>query len=220
MTQTDLARAMKSRGHGFHQQTIQRIETGERPVRIEEAFDLAEILDSTVQSMSERIGHGLADLVYSVDRLGRESRSVQESMQELIGDWIETFEGVGAAFLDMHEAGSAGVPTAAAWVIKALRVFDAAADLDQALAGLDTDLQTDWHEYDSMGAHLVGEDLRWVENPRADAWRALPEEERPEFLADLNAAELAKRSRGSFVAELRDVSTEEADHAASDPRDA
>ncbi|WP_238384592.1 helix-turn-helix transcriptional regulator [Segeticoccus rhizosphaerae] len=51
-TQTDLAREMKERGFPFHQQTIQRIEDGKRPVRLDEAYALAELLDSEIDSMS------------------------------------------------------------------------------------------------------------------------------------------------------------------------
>lgn len=52
LTQTDLARSMKSRGFPFHQPTVQRIEEGSRPVRLTEAYALAEVLGSSVDSMS------------------------------------------------------------------------------------------------------------------------------------------------------------------------
>ena len=44
MTQTELARRAAEYGLPFHQPTIQRIEAGERPVRVDEAVVLSEIL--------------------------------------------------------------------------------------------------------------------------------------------------------------------------------
>jgi transcriptional regulator with XRE-family HTH domain len=52
VSQTDLARQMKDRGFGFHQQTVQRVESGDRPVRLNEAYAIAEILDMTVDELS------------------------------------------------------------------------------------------------------------------------------------------------------------------------
>ena len=51
-TQTDLARAMKDKGFAFHQQTIQRIEDEKRPVRLDEAYALAAVLEGDVGVMS------------------------------------------------------------------------------------------------------------------------------------------------------------------------
>ena len=51
-TQTDLARHMKGKGFSFHQQTVQRIEDKTRPVRLDEAFALAEVLGQQVTNMT------------------------------------------------------------------------------------------------------------------------------------------------------------------------
>jgi transcriptional regulator with XRE-family HTH domain len=52
MTQTDLARALRTDfGLPFHQQTIARIEAGERPVRLNEANLIAETLHTDLFSM-------------------------------------------------------------------------------------------------------------------------------------------------------------------------
>lgn len=51
-TQTDLAREMKARGFAFHQQTIQRLEDGRRPVRLDEAFAFADIFDVSMPEMT------------------------------------------------------------------------------------------------------------------------------------------------------------------------
>ena len=52
MTQTDLARLMAERGFSFHQQTVQRIENGSRPVRLDEAYHLADALGGDIRFMS------------------------------------------------------------------------------------------------------------------------------------------------------------------------
>jgi transcriptional regulator with XRE-family HTH domain len=57
MTQTDLARALK-KGFGlpFHQQTIQRIESGERPIRLNEANLIAQTLEADLSTMMSDMG--------------------------------------------------------------------------------------------------------------------------------------------------------------------
>ncbi|QOC27425.1 helix-turn-helix transcriptional regulator [Microbacterium hominis] len=64
MTQTDLARAMRERGFGFHQQTVQRVESGERPVRLDEAFSIAEILGVPLDALAsnERLQRAQSEL--------------------------------------------------------------------------------------------------------------------------------------------------------------
>jgi transcriptional regulator with XRE-family HTH domain len=57
MTQTDLARALKTDfGLPFHQQTIQRIESGERPVRLNEANLIAQTLHADLFTMMSDVG--------------------------------------------------------------------------------------------------------------------------------------------------------------------
>lgn len=53
LNQTDLARQLKENyGLPFHQQTIQRIEAGERPIRLNEAHYIAQELNSSLDAMS------------------------------------------------------------------------------------------------------------------------------------------------------------------------
>lgn len=55
MTQRDLSKVLRERFElPFHQQTVQRIEDGERPVRLNEAFAIASVLDSTVEQMTQQ----------------------------------------------------------------------------------------------------------------------------------------------------------------------
>ncbi|EFV14742.1 helix-turn-helix transcriptional regulator [Segniliparus rugosus] len=51
LTQGALARKLRERGLAFHQTTVQRLESGERPAKLGEAFVIAEVLGSTVEAM-------------------------------------------------------------------------------------------------------------------------------------------------------------------------
>ena len=57
MTQTDLARVLRDR-HGlrFHQQIVARIEAGERPVRLDEAYLIAQVLETNLSAMTAVTG--------------------------------------------------------------------------------------------------------------------------------------------------------------------
>ncbi len=70
MTQTDLARELKRLYDlPFHQQTIQRIETGERPVRLDESHCIAETLGLSLAVMTADTGGTAEDLEYLIDLL-------------------------------------------------------------------------------------------------------------------------------------------------------
>lgn len=51
LSQTELARRMKAQGHPWHQMTVARTETGERPIRLDEALALAAVLDIAVPDL-------------------------------------------------------------------------------------------------------------------------------------------------------------------------
>jgi transcriptional regulator with XRE-family HTH domain len=57
MTQTDLARVLRDR-HGlrFHQQIVARIEAWERPVRLDEAYLIAQVLETNLSGMTAVTG--------------------------------------------------------------------------------------------------------------------------------------------------------------------
>jgi transcriptional regulator with XRE-family HTH domain len=95
MTQTDLARKLKDFDLPFHQQTIQRIESGERPVRLNEAHLIAHVLGVTVESMLAADTPSERELRYAVDRLRRRA-AVNGAVQlhEAMTEWsaeIQTF---------------------------------------------------------------------------------------------------------------------------------
>lgn len=58
MTQTDLAKKLRARGLPFHQQTIQRVENGDRPLRLNEAFAICEEFGVDLDTM---VSHSITD---------------------------------------------------------------------------------------------------------------------------------------------------------------
>lgn len=70
MTQTDLARQLNTEyGLPFHQPTVQRIESGERPVRLNEAHAIAEVLEVDVSAMVSTRARSAEEMRYAVDRV-------------------------------------------------------------------------------------------------------------------------------------------------------
>ncbi|GGK64053.1 helix-turn-helix transcriptional regulator [Ornithinimicrobium pekingense] len=56
-TQTDLARELRNRyGLPFHQQTVQRVESGVRPVRLNEAYAIAQLFELELGELTESHG--------------------------------------------------------------------------------------------------------------------------------------------------------------------
>jgi transcriptional regulator with XRE-family HTH domain len=51
VTQTDVAKAMRAAGFPWHQQTVERVESVERPVRALEAVALAKLFDQDVAAL-------------------------------------------------------------------------------------------------------------------------------------------------------------------------
>lgn len=95
LSQTELARLVKGRGLAFHQQTVQKIEAGERTVRLDEAFVIAELLDVSLETMTTAsLEPDDRDARTSVDRLRRQSAVVLEYLHEVHAEWAEVFEEV------------------------------------------------------------------------------------------------------------------------------
>ena len=93
MTQTDLARALKAYGLPFHQQTIQRIESGERPVRLNEANLIARELGVDLTSMMESEEPTDREVRYAVDRVRRASDRASDDLGEITGAWLNEVQG-------------------------------------------------------------------------------------------------------------------------------
>jgi transcriptional regulator with XRE-family HTH domain len=56
VSQAELARRMTERGWPWHQSTVYRVESGRQPMRFEEAVDLADILDVTLDRLTWATG--------------------------------------------------------------------------------------------------------------------------------------------------------------------
>lgn len=93
MTQTDLARDLKQTyGLPFHQQTIQRIESGERPIRLNEAFLIAKTLGVSLDTMTSSAGPSDLELRQLVDLLRWSARANGDEVGALIDDFLESFD--------------------------------------------------------------------------------------------------------------------------------
>lgn len=70
ITQTALARELSEKGLPFHQPTIQRIENGERPIRLDEAYLIADALSSTVNEMLNIRDWAISESVRASELIG------------------------------------------------------------------------------------------------------------------------------------------------------
>jgi transcriptional regulator with XRE-family HTH domain len=132
MSQTDLARELKARGLPFHQQTVQRIEMGERPLRLDEAFLIARVLNADVTTMTTTSSPAAREVRSAVDRLRARSATRGVDMGEDIGEWAEDVEAFVLIIIERLPA-DAGSPAdldavtrwAMAWAIKTLQAYEA-----------------------------------------------------------------------------------------------
>jgi transcriptional regulator with XRE-family HTH domain len=102
-TQTDLARLIRSRSAGevrFHQQTVQRIENGERPVRLNEALVIADALSVELHSMTVNARPSTAAIGYAAVGLQKASGRTADGLAELVHDWDAGVELLMSAVLD------------------------------------------------------------------------------------------------------------------------
>lgn len=189
---------MKALGFPFHQQTVQRVEAGERPVRLDEAYAIAEILDSSVESMTRVYRSDFADVVYAVEKLRRESGNTYQAVLEVFDDWHEAFEELYAEFArSVPQSGEVVDERAvltAAWVLKGLWAFESLNELLGDLVGLASDDEgEDWHS--PVLTRDVPDTLSWLQDETAEPWASMPEKDRPPYVADLHPKVLLDRLR-------------------------
>lgn len=198
VNQTELARRMKASGYSFHQQTIQRVEAGERPIRLDEAYAIAEILDTTVESMTRALRADVSETVYAVERFRRESSRLYDDIAEVTGDWQEAFDEVFAEFArsvpQTGERVDDWSALLAAWTLKGLWAFESINELLTFLNGISNEEGVgDWHE--PVLTRDVPEALGWLQDETAEPWVSMPEADRPLYLADLEPTTLLGRMR-------------------------
>lgn len=196
LTQTDLAKRLKNNGLAFHQQTVQRIENGDRPVRLDEAFLIARNLGFPIESMVRPVSAQAGAVTQAVDSLKRRGGQLDDELSEIFGTWLEEFDLLAVAFLDVWDsAGHKPTPLvlwSAAWVIKALWVHDwftelAAYNFGIVGSGIYHDTE-EWLSQFHPGSELA-EAVRWVMD-EGDWLAEVPEDERPLVLADMNSDDL------------------------------
>ena len=82
ISQTGLAKLVKEEGLPFHQQTVQRIEDGKRPIRLNEAFVIARVLHVDFYQLLSGAG------VHGVERdVELNAADVARGLLKLFSDW-------------------------------------------------------------------------------------------------------------------------------------
>lgn len=169
-TQTDLARELKVYGLPFHQQTIQRIEAGERPIRLNEANLIARVFGVDLETMTATGTPPDREMRYVVSRLRKGSEAAAEGLSEVLAEWLED---IGAFALTLSERLSGGredKPDAVAqwgliWAAKVLATY---------------------YPFTNAWRHLAGIHGKSIEISTEEEWEmALPEGDAIEALSKL-----------------------------------
>lgn len=136
-SQKALADAMRDRGHKWSQSTVWAVEKGDRPLKLAEAHDVAEVLDATVESLlvpPEDISYWRA--IRQVDRRVRETQHelfkaahAYETQRLALGQAVE--DGVAQGY-DLPEERTEWVPLEASKVVDRA-VQDAAEEHETAV---------------------------------------------------------------------------------------
>jgi DNA-binding XRE family transcriptional regulator len=106
MSQTELAKALAQKGLAFHQQTIQRIENGTRPVRLNEAILIAELFSKSVEEMtlaetptsvrqdltywSMKLGNTVGDATPGLEKAGKELQQLIHATEQVRTKYVDT----------------------------------------------------------------------------------------------------------------------------------
>lgn len=86
LTQTDLARRLAVWGLPFHQQTVQRVENGQRPVRLNEAKLIARELDVDLDTMTSTATANGRAMLQAVDEARRGASTFSNNLNEELAD--------------------------------------------------------------------------------------------------------------------------------------
>ena len=194
-SQSAFAKRVAAQGLPFHQPTVQRIESGERPVRLDEAHVIAEVFGVTLDTMTQSADDERVDASIAKGRLDRFVRGLWESIEPAwidtddLSDFVEHLEAA------MYGAGGLDSPTTqwlAAWAAHGMAVIEAGRELQRTSRIFLPDWEPEWEEQPIPGM-LIGSELPLdglrdaVEDPR---WSEIPEERRPLNLAKLRVDEL------------------------------
>lgn len=212
-SQSAFAKRIAATGLPFHQPTVQRIEDGERPVRLDEAHVIAEALGTTVGAMVASSSDTRVDASIAVDHFIRYAEDVHDTT---FNSHIATEDQWGQLVETLNEAldrsGPIPSPVACwlgAWVAKGLELRSALEQVVDVAGSFDTD----WDEsYALAGAHPdVFTDIARTRIEDDELWATVPERLQPRILAELSPYELYYgflNNTGPFGPQLPSVITE------------
>lgn len=93
LSQEALAQGMREMGHRFHQQTIGKIEAGDRHVSISEGLALARVLGTNIEMLTRPAEHTAdAFRILIAARRVREARSAAETANRKHRDMVQLLE--------------------------------------------------------------------------------------------------------------------------------
>ncbi len=195
MTQTDLAKLLKNRYKlPFHQQTIQRIESGDRPVRLNEAHLIAKVLDVDLDSMTAEGGPPSdREMRYAIDRLRGQAGVRLEEVRDTLGEWADAVDSLGSMVISrgIYDDPVTELPAipeseldavtrwGMEWAINAQRAFKELFNAYLSLAAINGEPIEEERRF--IPSVILGEIARWpemysavVEGPRSLAASAYP----------------------------------------------
>jgi transcriptional regulator with XRE-family HTH domain len=134
ITQTQAAEDLRRKGLSFHQQTIQRIENGDRSITLDEAYAIADYFDVSVQYMVEEPRTlTAASVEIAIKSLREQTQNTYEVLAPTWAVWNDLL----AATLDLIRRGEDGAPEVAElepWLRRGIRVEEAIDRLVSTLA--------------------------------------------------------------------------------------
>lgn len=157
LTQTDVARRLRERGLSFHQSTVAKVETGERPIRLDEAYAIADALGSQVGDMAR--GGAPAAAEWEVKDAYEETMASYERLVNAVVSFEENRGALGDILARLLEDGLVGETSAALY----------AAPLDATPVDAVTEALT------RLEATLAGEMHREANRSTWDSVDAVPE---------------------------------------------
>lgn len=93
LSQEAVAQGMREMGYRFHQQTIGKIEAGDRDVGFHEAVALASVIGTTIHMLARPPGHAAGALrILSAARDARSARSAAEAADRRHRDAVRLLE--------------------------------------------------------------------------------------------------------------------------------
>lgn len=136
MSQSELARELRARGVSFHQQTVQKVEVGERALRLDEAYVIADLLGTDLETMTTAGRASEQELLLRVSAIDRASTTLVSEFAESWGEWLGDLEAFAAEFMraDVIDPDPALRLWIAVWVHKALLTWSA---IESVAFGLD-----------------------------------------------------------------------------------